>query len=105
MAMNVALASAGLQVRPLVYWHGWLSVLNRCTEPRKRKITTEKIAVKAARYLYCVKRNELAPGHKMNLAKKNLRHELYRKAKIFGTLFQIEQLTARRIEILFLVPN
>jgi hypothetical protein len=31
-------------------------VLNRCTEPRKRKITAAKIAVKAARYLYCVKR-------------------------------------------------
>ena len=75
MALNVALASAGLQVRPLVYWHGRLSVLNRCTEPRKRKITTAKIAVKAARYLYCVKRNELAPGHKMILAKQKLRHE------------------------------
>ena len=27
--LNTAFASAGLQVRPLVYWHGRLSVLNR----------------------------------------------------------------------------
>jgi hypothetical protein len=45
-----------------VYWHGWLAVLNRCTDPRKRKIATAKITVKAARYLYWVKRNEFAPG-------------------------------------------
>ena len=82
MVLNTALASAGLQALPLVYWQGWVSVLSRCTAPRKRKLTSATPAVKAARYLYCVNKNEFAPECKHEsfvtrlIVKKKFRHEL-----------------------------
>lgn len=66
IVLKVALARAGLQRFPLLYVHGSLWVLKPLTEPRKRKMMAPKTPMKILRYLYSVKRNEVAPA-KMNL--------------------------------------
>lgn len=61
--LNRTLSIADLHILS-VKVHGREALLNRSTEPSKTKITTLKITVKIARYLYSVNRNERAPGSK-----------------------------------------
>lgn len=42
---------------------GSLSVLKPFTEPRKRNMTTANAPMKMPRYLYCVNKNDVAPGN------------------------------------------